>query len=82
MKFIKDILTGIDNDTYDIGRTGFLLGLLTFLGLEIFVVGFKGAVFDMVAFGTAFGLMIAALGAALHLKSKTEPGGDNADKGV
>ncbi len=75
MKFIKDILTGIDNQTYDIGRASFLCALLSFLGLEIYAVVWKNAPFDLQAFGIAFGTMIAALGAALNLKSKTEPSG-------
>jgi len=71
--FFKDISTGIDNQTHDVGRVAGILGLLTFLGLEIFVVVYKGMPFDMTAFGTAFGLMIVAIGAALKLKAETEP---------
>ncbi len=80
MKFLKDILTGIDGESYDIGKVGWLLGFLTFLGLVFYKVAWKGDPFDTQAFGIAFGLMITALGAALNLKAKTEPpaaGGNN-----
>ncbi len=73
MKFIKDLLTGKDNDTYDIGRVSGLMGLLSFLGLEIYQVLGKGIAFDMQTFGIAFGVIITALGAALKLKAETEP---------
>ena len=72
---IKDMLTGIDNQTFDVGRVSGILGLLVFLGLEIYVVVWKSLPFDMTAFGIAFAAMIAALGAALKLKAETEPKG-------
>jgi hypothetical protein len=76
----KDIVTGIDNQTYDIGRLSYIIGLLVFLGLEIYVVAWKAIPFDMQAFGISFGAMLASLGAALNLKAKTEPGERREDK--
>jgi hypothetical protein len=73
MKFIKDILTGIDNATYDIAKVVCVPAFFTFFGLEIYQVLEKGIVFDMQQFGIAFGLMISALGAALKLKETSEP---------
>lgn len=73
-KFWQDMMTGIDNQTYDVARVGGLVGLIVFLGLEIFVVVWKNVPFDMQAFGIAFGAMIAAIGAGIGFKAKTEPG--------
>jgi hypothetical protein len=73
MKFIKDMLTGIDNDTWDIARVTFLVGFFVFVGLEIYQVVFNGQTFEMINFGTAFGAMIATLGVTLKLKQDTEP---------
>ncbi len=73
-KMVNDSLTGVDNATFDIAREGFAASLATFLGLVIYQVVFKNKDFDMQAFAIAVGAMVAALGAALNLKSKTEPG--------
>lgn len=74
MKLLTDILTGKDNATYDISRVSGLLTVLTFLGLTVYsVVRSEGHHFDMQAFGIGAGAVIAAMGAALGMKAKTEP---------
>lgn len=79
-KMVNDSLTGMDNDTFDIGRISFVAGLATFLGLEVFAVVAKGITFDMQTFGIAFGAMMVAMGGMLALKSKTEPSGGTNEK--
>lgn len=72
-KLLKDMLTGKDNATYDVSRVCGILGVLTFLGLEIFQVVARHTAFDMQTFGIGFGAVIAAMGAAVRLKASTEP---------
>ncbi len=43
-------------------------GFGTFLGLAIFVVVAKGAAFNMVEYGAAYGTMLTGLGFAYKLK--------------
>ena len=74
MKLVNDVLTGKDNTTYDIARVAGAVTVLTFLGLSIYSVVFKSQTFDMQSFGVGAGAVIAAMGAALGMKAKTEPG--------
>ncbi|MGH9724566.1 MAG: hypothetical protein ACRD41_05820 [Candidatus Acidiferrales bacterium] len=81
MKLLSNMLTGKDNATYDIARVSGLLGVLTFLGLEIFQVVHashlqpaQAAIFDMQTFGIGLGLVITAMATALKIKETTEPG--------
>ena len=46
------------------------------LGLQIYVVVWKGQPFDLQAFGIGMGALCASVGAALNLKAKTEPGSE------
>jgi len=72
MKVIKCLFTGIDNETVDLGRILWALGNLVFFALSIHSV-WKGTTFDPVAWGTGFGTILAAGGAALWIKKDTEP---------
>jgi hypothetical protein len=70
-KFIKDILTGIDGQSYDLGRVLLTLGCLTM----IFGAGkiiWTGSL-DFVAFGAGFGGLLVGGGGLLALKRQTEP---------
>ena len=73
-KFLIQVLTGIDNETFDIGRVLWALGALTFLGLAIYAVAIKGQAFDAMTYGAGLGTVLAAGGAALGMKATTEPG--------
>ena len=68
----KHAFTGVDNETIDIGRVLWAVGCLSFLGCAFYSL-YKGQTFDAVAFGTGFGLIMAAGGGALMLKKTTEP---------
>ena len=72
MKLFKDILTGIDNKTYDNVRVYMLLGVLTYLACTVYHL-YDDNVFDFVAFGSGFGVIMAGGGAGIGLKMKTEP---------
>ena len=73
MSIVRQLLTGIDNETHDLVRWIGLGGSLTALGLQIYVVVVKGQAFDLQAFGIGLGALVASVGAALGLKAKTEP---------
>jgi hypothetical protein len=73
----KDMLihtfSGKDNQSLDIGRILWALSVLSFLGMGFYAI-YKGQVTDFIAFGTGCAAVLAAGGAALGFKSKTEPG--------
>jgi len=77
MELIKTILkhcaTGLDGMTYDVARVGGMFALLAHAiatGAHLALHG----VFEPLAFGTGAGAIIAAAGAAVAVKAKTEPG--------
>lgn len=72
LKFVKDCLTGIDGQSYDLGRALWVLAFLVGIGLEIASVWTR-RYFDLQAYGLGVGALLVAGGAALNLKSKTEP---------
>lgn len=75
MKLLKDCFTTADGESFDIGRVLWAQGVIVFLGLAIYSVAWQGRPFDMQAFGIGLGATLAAGGAALGWKAKTEPGG-------
>ena len=71
---VLNAFTGKDNETIDIGRILWALGVLVFFGMSVYSA-YKGQAFDAVAWGTGFSAVLVAGGAALGFKSKTEPDG-------
>lgn len=74
-KFLVDILTGKDGHTFDMGRILWAWGVLSFTLLAGYGVVRLRERFDPVAYGGGFAAVLAAGGAALGFKAKTEPGG-------
>lgn len=74
MKLIRDILTGVDNSTYDIGRVLCLVSHAVYFALAIasFYIEKPWAPMD---FASGIGTMAVGFGVNLHLKKSTEPGG-------
>lgn len=72
MGITKQLMTGRDGITHDIGRYAAGISYLTGLGLQIYVV-LRGSPFDFQAFGIGVGALSAGVGAMLKLKSETEP---------
>lgn len=73
VKILRDLFTGIDGESHDIGRylwaLSVIMGLL-YAGYDLLWLMHP---FDIVAYGTGCGLLLAGGGAALMAKSGTEP---------
>ena len=72
---LKQLLTGKDNVTYDIGRVTWLLGFIAVISLAIYQVMHSTISLREVA--EALGIVTGASGAAVAMKSRTEPGEEN-----
>ena len=73
MKFLRDILTSDrDSKVYDLVRVGTAAALAVGLGLTIYAVGWRGDPFDLTAFGTGIGLILAAGGGAMWARKDKE----------
>ena len=72
MSLIKDILTGIDGNTYALVKVLACLTVLVFLSLEV-AAFVTGKAFDAQAYGIGAAAAIAAMGAAIKLTENSEP---------
>ena len=72
---LNHLFTGVDNQTYDLGRVLWALTILGFLAESGWAVIGHAAVFDPMAWGTGAAALLAGGGAALRLKTSTEPQG-------
>lgn len=70
--FFQHLLTGKDNETYDIARVLWALGTLVYLGLSIYAM-VKGEPWNPLNFGAGLGTTLAAGGIGIAIKSNTEP---------
>ena len=76
ISIIKDILTGIDGESYDIARVSWVITTLALIGIEIgYLYTHPQAVFDVLNFGGALAANIGAHGGAIGFKARTEPQG-------
>lgn len=71
-RFAKDCLTTASGEDYDVGRVLWALAVIVFLFLACWTVLAQSKPFDMQAFGTGLGLVMASGGAALWFKKDTE----------
>lgn len=69
----RDILTGIDGQTHDIGRHLALATSAAGIGLQVYAVVVRGQPFSFQEFGIGAGALAAGVGAMLKLKETTEP---------
>lgn len=72
MKIFKDILTGVNNETYDNGRVLCFISFVVYFTLAIWSM-FKGLEWHPVDFAGGAGGMAAGFGVHIKLKSETEP---------
>ncbi len=70
--FIKSILTGKDNLTYDVARVLLFLGGRVFLVCTLIAVS-KSAQFDMEKFGYGLGALLGGGGVGIGAKAHAEP---------
>ena len=68
---IKQLLTGKDCQTYDIGRVTWLISLLAVIALAFYEVMYSTISIRELA--ESLGIVSAAGGASVAMKSKTEP---------
>ena len=71
IEILKQLLTGKDNNTYDIGRVTWLISLVAIIGLAFYEVLHNTVSIRELA--ESFGIVSAAGGASVAMKSKTEP---------
>lgn len=69
--FFKHLLTGKDNQTYDIGRVTWLLGIVSVIGLATYEV--TVAQVSLRELAEALGIVSGAGGASVMLKKDAEP---------
>lgn len=76
---IRDLFSGKDNYSLDIGRILWAIGVMVFLVMSVISV-FTDSKFDYISWGAGFAAVLAAGGAALKLKETTEPKNKLTDK--
>jgi len=75
MKWLSDILTEADGNTFCLARVSGFLSVLVFLGNSICVVWLRDGVWDMQSYGIGVGALLGGVGAAISLKTKDTKGG-------
>ena len=71
-KFLRDLFTGVDGISYDLGLVLLAGGAVVMIGAGVVGVYHTHAL-DFVAFGAGFGGLLTGGGALLMLKRNTEP---------
>jgi hypothetical protein len=71
-KFFRDMFTGIDNKTYDIGRVLWFETVNAYIFLTVYAI-YTGKDIDFVTWGGGLAALLGAGGAAIGLKGSTEP---------
>ena len=71
--FMRNILTGVDNQTHDIGRVFAAVTGASGIFFQGWSVIVQHAPFSMQDFGVGVGALAAGVGAMLKFKENTEP---------
>lgn len=72
MKVLKDLMTGKDGVTHDLGRWSWMVTTATIIGTAVWNAIHAGTV-DLMQFAQALGVNVAAHGGVLWAKKDTEP---------
>jgi hypothetical protein len=72
MNWFKQIVTGADNSTHDMGRWSWLISMFAIIGHSTWSAIQHVAV-DLGSLAQALGVVVAAHGAAIWAKKDTEP---------
>jgi hypothetical protein len=67
----KQLLTGKDNETYDLGRVSWLVGMVAVIGLAAYEVMHSSVSLRELA--ESLGIVSAASGASVAMKQNAEP---------
>ena len=68
---VLQLMTESDNLTHDLYRYLAVASIVTGLGLQIYVIGWKSQPFDMQMFGVGVGALFTGVAIALKLKRET-----------
>ena len=71
-EWFKQLVTGKDNSTHDLGRWSWIISMFTVVGHSLWFVISHVAV-DLMQLAQALAVVVAAHGAALWAKKDTEP---------
>lgn len=71
-RLIRHLISGADNDTVDVARVLWIVGVVAFLGLCGYQV-YKSGTFDMANFAVAYSGLLASGAASVKIKASTEP---------
>lgn len=71
-KIIRELVTGKDNQTQDLGRWSWVISMFAVIGAGVSNAIHTGVV-DLVALAQALGTVVGAHGLALWAKKDTEP---------
>lgn len=71
-EMIKQLLTGVDGETHDLGRWSWVASMAAVMGGGAWNAVHSAAV-DLMQLAQAIGVVVAAHGGALWAKAKTEP---------
>lgn len=72
MEFLKQLLTGKDGQTHDLGRWSWVVSTASVIGGGVWNALHAGVI-DLMQLAQAIGLVVAAHGGALWAKKDTEP---------
>jgi hypothetical protein len=70
--FIKQLITGKDNTSYDLARCGWILSSLTITVGSLWNA-YHAKVFQLIDYAQSISTLAVAFGAAIFLKKDTEP---------
>lgn len=70
-KLLEQLLTEVDNHTYDLVKILALISVIVGLGLMAYAVIRQNQPFSFQDFGTGVGLLFAGVGVALSLKKES-----------
>ena len=72
LQFLKHLFTGKDNQTFDLGRVLWALGVIALIAFTGWHVWEK-CEFDAMSYGTGLGALLGGGGAGIAIKKGTEP---------
>lgn len=71
-KILRQLLTGADNSTHDVGRWLWLAGFVAYIAFQGYAI-LKGQSWDPQEFAIGLGAVLALGGAGVAVKASTEP---------